>query len=367
MNARHGSAERTPSGPDNRILTSLGVSPDDELVYRTLLARPGATLSQLAEMTGWDASRLRRRTRSLEKRGMITRVPSRPVRFTPAPPDVAVEVLALQRQEEIERARLAAAGLAEQFRAGLRNGGTSPVQVLRGREAIAQQFFQTQQMTKREVLILDKPPYVVEPVHRQDRIQRDQLRKGVRYRTIYDESALDAPGRLEGIRELADRGEESRVLADVPLKLVIADRNIALVPFVLPTEREILVLRTSALLDSLVDLFELLWQRATPLWLTGDKTAATGSREVLSAEDELLLAFLRAGFTDSAIARRLGVAQRTVERRMRKIMSLLGARTRFQAGLRVAHIGCECQGADASTPHRMNGHGSKINSCPRHE
>ncbi|MVO88302.1 winged helix-turn-helix transcriptional regulator [Streptomyces sp. p1417] len=322
-----------PTPPRPPVLTGLGISPADERVYRAFLAAPGSTPEQLATATGLTEQRVRRHVRSLARLGLLTEAADGPERYTPAPPDVALEVLALRRQEEIAHARLAAAGLAEEFRAGRLRGGGSPVQVLRGREAIAQQFFQTQQTAKNEILILDKPPYVVEPLRRQDTVQLERLDKGVRYRAVYDQAGLDGPGRAEATRDLAARGEESRVLADVPLKLVIADHRVALVPFVVASQEEILVVQQSALLDGLIALFELLWQRATPLW-----PAAPGAHELLSPEDELLLGHLRAGLTDSAIARRLGVAQRTVERRMSRIMAVLGVRTRFQAGVRTTTL-----------------------------
>lgn len=127
------------------------------------------------------------------------------------------------------------------------------------------------------------------------------------------------------------------MLADVPLKLVVSDRKLALVPFVLRVEQETLVLQSSALLDGLLTLFELLWQRATPLWTPGARPTGPGGE--LSSDDEQLLALSAAGLTDEAIARRLGVAQRTVERRMRRVMNLLNAQTRFQAGLQAARLG----------------------------
>jgi len=134
-------------------------------------------------------------------------------------------------------------------------------------------------------------------------------------------------------------GEQARVLDGLPLRLAIADRAIGLVPLaplVSPGERELLVVQPSALLDGLVALFEALWERATPLWPSGARVRALPE---LTDEDELLLALSAAGLTDEAIARRLGVAQRTVERRMRRVMTLLHAKTRFQAGLRAARLG----------------------------
>lgn len=63
-----------------------------------------------------------------------------------------VEVLALQRRDETERSRLAAAGLTEVFRtAVLRTADPSPVQVVRGREAIARKLGVSQRTVERRM------------------------------------------------------------------------------------------------------------------------------------------------------------------------------------------------------------------------
>jgi len=310
---------------DNAILGSLGISDDEEAVYRTLLQSPHATLSELIASTSLPATRLRRHLSALERLGLLTRSVTRPVRFAPTAPDAAIEVLARQRQEEIEQARLAATMLAQQFR--VTTGDASAVATVRGQVAIIQQWRRTHRTAAREVLTLDYPAY------------REQLRRGITYRTIYDQSALDGQETLTRARELVLHGEQARVLDGLPLRLAIADRAIGLVPLaplVSPGERELLVIQPSALLDGLVALFEALWERATPLWPSGARVRALPE---LTDEDELLLALSAAGLTDEAIARRLGVAQRTVERRMRRVMTLLHAKTRFQAGLRAARLG----------------------------
>ncbi|MGW4204135.1 helix-turn-helix domain-containing protein [Streptomyces sp. NPDC004726] len=373
-----GTGGQAPGSRDKRRLAALGVPADDEFLYRTLLTRPRATVAELAAATGWDTARIRRRTRSLEKRGLLTRVPSRPVRFSPAPPDVAIEVLALQRQEEIERARLVAASLTDDFRSARQYADGGPaLQILTDREAVAQRFFEMQRSTRDEMLVLDRPPCAVQSALHQTALQRESLKRGVRHRTIYDHGSLESPERLARCRELSRLGEESRVLADVPLRLVVADRRVALVSMapvvpgapggdggpVVPVTpatsgvsavseasvvsvvsgartaadgeiREVMVLHPSALLDGLLVLYDLLWQRSVPLW-----PGAGGAGRELSHDDERLLALSASGLTDQAIARRLGVAQRTVERRMRRIMNVLGARTRFQAGLQAANRG----------------------------
>jgi sugar-specific transcriptional regulator TrmB/DNA-binding CsgD family transcriptional regulator len=311
-------------------LDGLGVTPAEQRLYESLLGHRERTLAELAGLTGLAANRLRGLLKALVDKGLLTRTEHRPARFTPAPPDIAVEVLALRRQQEIADARLAGLAFCDRVRPRVPPVADSPVEVVRGRAAVAHRFRQLQHLARRELLILDKPPYVVEPDGAQHTLQQHLLDRGVRYRTIYDRDALDPADRVEKLRQLAERGEEARVLTGVPMKLVIADGRVGLAPHELPgvTETAVLI-RASALLDGLVTLFETLWDQAAPLW----------PHHPLTTRDDQLLALLAAGLTDQAIARKLGVALRTVERRVRRMMDTLGARTRFQAGLQAAARG----------------------------
>ncbi len=302
------------------VLEALGVCSEDEQLYRALLARPESTTTDLSRDTGWPATRIGRRLRSLQSLGLASRTPGRPARYIPAVPEAAVELLALRKQAAIVEARLGASVLTAQFRAK-----HDVFTVIRGTEAIAQRHYQAQQCAQDEVLVLDRLPYDVLP-----------RRCGVSYRTICDMAALSEPGDL-----VAARSAGCRILRDVPLELVVVDRRTAL----LQIGPEVVVeLGPSGLLDALLRLFELLWQQASPL-------SPDTSEGPLSYEDRQLLALAAAGLTDQAIARRLGVAQRTVERRMQRILRALDATTRFQAGLRAGQRGLLVQGvSDGPTP-----------------
>jgi sugar-specific transcriptional regulator TrmB/DNA-binding CsgD family transcriptional regulator len=326
-------------------LDSLGVTQAEQQLYELLLNHPDRTLAELTQLSQLGEARLRGLLKSLADKGMLTRTESRPSRYLPAPPDIAVEVLALRRQQEIEQARLDGLAFCNRFRHHIPAGFESPVEMVNGRSAVGQRFVQIQQLARRELLILDKPPYAGEE-DGQHTLQQELRDRGVRNRTIYDRDALGPADRVEKLRQLAVRGEEARVLPGVPMKLVIADRRVALAPHDRPGDTAVLV-RSSALLDGLVTLFETLWEQATPLWPQQRWTAMheAGPLDALSTRDQQLLALLAAGLTDQAIARKLGVALRTVERRVRRMMDGLGARTRFQAGLQAAGRGLF--GADA--------------------
>ena len=52
-----------------------------------------------------------------------------------------------------------------------------------------------------------------------------------------------------------------------------------------------------------------------------------------------MLEILQLGVTDDVAAKRLGVSVRTVRRRVAAVMELLGASSRFEAGVRAAQAG----------------------------
>jgi DNA-binding NarL/FixJ family response regulator len=56
-------------------------------------------------------------------------------------------------------------------------------------------------------------------------------------------------------------------------------------------------------------------------------------------ETRVLLTLLTSGLTDAAIARTQGWSPRTAQRRIQRLMTVLGATTRFQAALIAARRG----------------------------
>jgi len=59
----------------------------------------------------------------------------------------------------------------------------------------------------------------------------------------------------------------------------------------------------------------------------------------LSPHHHELIRLLASGLTDEAMARKLGISERTVRRRVGDITSVLGTDSRFQAGVRISQLG----------------------------
>ncbi|GAA2711358.1 MULTISPECIES: LuxR family transcriptional regulator [Streptomyces] len=149
---------------------------------------------------------------------------------------------------------------------------------------------------------------------------------------------LSSPALLdeEFVREqlARERPVAIRVARVPPLQALVVDGRAALVVAESAVGRRASVIRLPEVLHTLQTLFESVWANAVPAGeplVFGDRDRAALARQVLGA--------LRAGVTDEVAARELAVSVRTYRRYVAEIMALLGASSRFQAGVRAAELG----------------------------
>lgn len=312
------------------LLEALGISPAEEEVYGILTDAQSATVDQVARVLGMSDDQTGSILRSLQTKGLINSSAEDPQQFIPVAPDLALRVLILRRQEELERARMGLDHFLTRFRDALaERPSTHLLELVRGRDAVVKCIQDIHAATEREIQLLDRPPYAMDRVG-QNESELELLARGVAYRAIYDPEGLEQPGAAESARLHVEAGEDARVLSGVPLKLVISDRRLGFIPVsrVAAIEGGVLV-HESSLLDALMMLFEMMWARAAPFGVSRDAEPALAASQI----DAELVALLCAGQKDETIARQLGVALRTVRRRVQRVMLELGARTRFQAGV----------------------------------
>jgi DNA-binding CsgD family transcriptional regulator/DNA-binding MarR family transcriptional regulator len=302
-------------------LTSAGVDPFDEQIYRATLAKPSVSPAELATELGYSSERTARALDRLRDQGLVGRLSGGRRRYAAVEPQGAIAALIRARTVELEQVRSAAMTLSELFLAA-RDTEADAVEIITGREALGRWFVRLQQGAEEEVMTLDRPPYALTT---SNPVEKTAIARGVRYRAVYAPEALTWPGVLADIRELIRHGEQARVLPGLRIKLAISDRRIALMPLSLDlTDVRAAVIRPSTLLNGLMDYWEMSWRQALPLDAPAD--------DPVSEEDRTLLTLLVGGLKDEAIARQLGLSIRTMRRRMSHLHDQLGAANRFQAG-----------------------------------
>ncbi|MFE2432745.1 helix-turn-helix domain-containing protein [Streptomyces sp. NPDC059373] len=330
-------------------LNVLGLTEEIQHVYTALVGHPRCTASELAEACGLSPAGAGRLLSVLVRDGLATRSAGRPPRFSATAPDVAVTALIAEQQHRLDEARSQVHRLMETYREATRIAHPEmAVELLTDREDISSAVGRMTADARRELRAFDRPPYVDRPGSNLDQ-QIQRQRHGVAHRVIYDREAVAWPGRMRNdIAPSIRAGEKARVRPELPLKLVISDSRAAIIPFSLAAggQSAAYLIHQSPMLVALESLFEAEWERAValpdagPPHPPGDHLPGPASVPVQPDPDtRSLLALLASGLTDAAIARSQGWSERTTQRRIHRLMSELGASTRFQASLTAARRG----------------------------
>ncbi|MFJ8824002.1 helix-turn-helix transcriptional regulator [Streptomyces sp. NPDC102467] len=315
------------------MLGAIGLDEVHESAYRALVSVGAADVSDLARrltLAEYDAELT---LRILERHGLAAQSSARPGRWVAAPPGVALGALLTQRRHELEKAELAAALLAEEYRAQASEPAVHDlVEVVTGAAAVSQRFLQIQLGATSEVCALvTGNPIAVTGL--ENEAEPQAVSRGVGYRVVIEREVLSLPTGLTELSAAIGRDEQVRVVDAVPTKMVIADGTLALVPLTSRTsEPAALVVHASGLLESLSGLFEAVWRQALPLRLGESGRVEEVGGDGPDGTDLEILSLLLAGLTDVSVAKQLDLGLRTVQRRVKRLMELAGVTTRLQLG-----------------------------------
>ncbi|MEV7616947.1 helix-turn-helix domain-containing protein [Streptomyces sp. NPDC089799] len=315
------------------MLGAIGLDEGQESAYRALVALGAAEVPDLAHRLTLPVPQTERALRHLERHGLAAQSSARPGRWVAAPPGVALGALLTRQRHDLEQAEAAAALLAEEYRAEATEPAVHDlVEVVTGASAIAHRFVQLQRGAVEEVraLVTGRPQVPTGP---DDDTEDRAAGSGVHYRVVIERDVLTDPDGLREAQVALARGEQLRVVPEVPTRLVIADRALAMVPLTgRGTEPAALVVHASGLLESLLGLFEAVWRDALPLRLGGADGTVAESPACPDGTDLVILSLLLAGMTDASVAKHLELGLRTVQRRVKGLMELAGVTTRLQLG-----------------------------------
>ncbi|MEU2616337.1 helix-turn-helix domain-containing protein [Micromonospora sp. NPDC007271] len=319
------------------MLGALGLSTDEESVYRRLVERTAAGSADLAETTQLPEATVRAALSQLVADGLVKRTPDG--EFSAAPPAVALGALISERREGLRSAELALVTLAEEHRAAMADRSISElIEVVTGVDAVRHRFAQVQHAARTQVRNFVTAPFVAVPPGT-NTLETVLMDRGVTYRVVLERAALAEPGMIAETIASLRQGVQVRVAESLPIKLILADAELALVPLTVEPGGEpgAVLLHRSGLLSAMDALFEIVWRHAHPLdvsalaGLTDDDVTAVDSGAPTEL-DRKILVLLLAGLTDHVVASQLDVSLRTLQRRLRHLMDLAGVKTRMELG-----------------------------------
>lgn len=318
-------------------LRGVGLGAAEDEAYRLLVAAGSTDVAHLATLARCPVHEMAGTVAALRAKGLVAVPDGDPDGVVAAPPDVALAPLLLRGQEALSEASRLVTELADTHRANARRrDATQLVEVVTGGAAIRQAVRTVQLSTRQEMLWFCRAGHVAMPSS-DNAEEFAMLARGVRYQVLYEQALLEEPGMLDSLAEGVAAGEQARAVPQLPVRMAISDRSIALCPLVPArdgrTEPTAAIVRDSNLLTALIALFDNYWSVASPLLPAG---SVRGPGSAVGAEELELLSLLVAGVTDKAIATRLGISTRTVQRRISDLMVLTGAESRMQLAWQVA-------------------------------
>lgn len=317
-------------------LTRLGVSPDADLVFRTLVRDGPALPVELIRALGLPARRIRSALDELASLEIVrcgTRIgrADKARIWMAVPVPRAVERLRCRRQERarlryrMERHLRSLAALGVDIPVP---GERDTVRTLFGTVRVRARLAELIAVQRTEFLAMHPEPVFDAPTVRAS-IPTDRA-LGERGLTVLTLGVPAGEGDAVGdyADELSASGARHREAPSLPTKLMVVDRRTAIVPFdPTCTKAGGLEITDGPAVEALVGLFFREWDGA------GTRDRGAGSTMELTARERAIVTLLAQGHTDASASTQLGLSVRTIAYTLRGLMDRYGVQNRFQLGL----------------------------------
>ncbi|WP_344441596.1 LuxR C-terminal-related transcriptional regulator [Kitasatospora nipponensis] len=326
------------------MLSVLGLEPETEAVYAALLGCPQADLSDLLAITQLTEPVVRAALDHLVDRSFARPSRDNPDRLRAVSPQVALDMIIRRQEADLaRRSQKLAANRAAAAEAMASYGHLTPNVPVNGTERLVDmdtiearlEILATEM--KRECLsVMPGGAQSQASLDASRPLDANALGRGMAILTLYQNSVRNDPATYAYAKWLTDSGGEVRTAPVLPPRMLLFDREVALVPIDPGNTRAgALCTREPGIVASLASIYDQAWDTAVPLGAAATRDTNTG----LAQGETELLALLAGGMTDEAAAKRLGIGLRTVRRHMAGIMERLDAGSRFEAGIKAAQRG----------------------------
>lgn len=353
------------------VLEPIGLSTEATEVYRASLLNSCGSVEELTALVGRPAEVVRGALDECVRLGLIRPSWETPGRVHAISPDVALQALLarqesalLARERQIAETRVEVARISEEFAATRSRRRHNEVEQLEGLDQIRDRIGELTLGCERSLVAFAPGGHQTSDNREASRPLTESLRnRGVVVRTIYLDSIYNDPATVEHARWLVETGNDVRTVAWLPARMIIFDGEAAILPMDPDNSGDgALLFRGRGVLAGLSELFRLVWERAAPITSARRQRTSTDDKG-LTSQEKAVLRLLGEGFTDEGVARKLGVSVRTGRRITADLMGRLGAKSRFQAGLRAARLGWldEVPGADGEPD---AGHSGSLDPAP---
>ncbi len=322
------------------MLKPFGVDSTAETVYRTMIVHRDWNVGEIAGALELPESDVRAALDRLADLALVRQSLENPGSLRPVDPEFGLLSLIRGRQVELHRSQQelteSHAAVSELIATLQTTAPRMEIDQLIGIDEIQSRIeVLAHQATTECLSFIPAGAQTPESIAAGGPLNDAALDRGVAVRTIYLDSLRNDPPTCRYANWLTSRGGEVRTRPTLPARLLVVDREVALLPLDTGHSRAgAIELTTRSVVQMLTAFFEHLWLSAIPFGTEPPRDDAG-----VTGQERELLALLSQGLTDEMAGRRLGVSLRTVRRTMAGLMERLSAKSRFEAGMRAAERG----------------------------
>lgn len=260
--------------------------------------------------------------------------------YAPVDLDVAAALLTYPMEREIYQRRELIARVKGSFGALAQSSGYTAkarseqpaVERIDGGEVLLGFLKESGEAFRSEILVLQPNMDDDDDFDRIIDCYQSPLGRGVKLRIVFPHRCRSNLRSRAAMKKLIEAGAEVRTVSRVPQTVVLFDHEFAVIACGAPSDNcAVTRVRADDVVAFLTDHFHHFWDTASPV-----DAGEFGYAEAAESLHQDIAKLMAQGFTDEAVARKLGMSVRTCRRHIAALMGSLDAVSRFQAGVRAA-------------------------------
>ena len=255
-------------------LIRIGLTESEAKIYLNLLKKKSFTASEISRISEISRPKTYEILNQLVQKGLCIEILGGVKKYAPANPKTAFSGFKQKIQQELENKKILISNLSETllplYHSEKEN--TDPldyIQVLRDKNRIAEKVYSLERKVENEVLGFTKAPYAMSFNVSDDEEELVNLKKGIKYKSIYEVGDAKKQIFFQMIEIFADAGEEVRITYQLPIKMIIFDNKTV----ILTLENSIftqhnltaMIIEHSALAETLKETFNMYWEKSMTL------------------------------------------------------------------------------------------------------
>lgn len=260
-------------------LQELGLNVYEAKVYLAIIERSSMNTAEITQVSGVPRARTYDILDNLVRRGLASLKPGKQKRYSAIDIDIFRQRLIADNREESLKREQKIDKIARELKTKIakiytpENQISDPLQyieIIKNPMQIHKRFQQLTVESKKEILILTKPPYAGNQtqVVEQFRQQAKLMKRGVKVKSIYEIPKEPAAKNwwIQVVNKAVEAGEDARAIDELPMKLAIFDEQIVLYTLEDPVLRQssvtTMIIEHRSLAKSLKMLFNNIWSTA---------------------------------------------------------------------------------------------------------